>query len=261
MHSIRHSVATLALALLAVVTLPACQTDLHTKLTEHSANQMLQVLLEADIDARKQSPDGKTWTLTVDKDHLGPALTVLRANGLPSHDHTNLGEMFKKDGLISTPTEERVRFLHGISEELAATLSTIDGVVAARVHVVLPNNDPLATQVKPSSASVFIKHRVDVNTASLSPMVKNLVVRSVEGLSHEHVNVTLVATPLPQAVPRPRSGNGVWWIVLSAMGVGALAAAAAVVRLRSEWLPASLRSALARFARQRTASSMPAGHA
>jgi type III secretion protein J len=197
------------------------------------------------------SPDGKTWTITVDKDSLGPALSVLRANGLPSQSHANLGEMFKKDGLISTPTEERVRFIHGVSQELTGTLSTIDGVVTARVHVVLPNNDPLAEHVKPSSASVFIKHRAEVNVALLVPAVKNLVVRSVEGLTYENVNVTLVAsTPaLRGAVaPKQTSVAGVIGVALAVAIVMAAVGTAVLAKLRPAWLPQPVRGWIDRLA-------------
>jgi type III secretion protein J len=245
---------TRAVAVLALVLLSACgKESVYTKLSENDANEMLGVLLAARIDAAKNTPDGKTWNIAVDKDSMGRALSVLRANGLPAQRHASLGEMFKKDGLISTPTEERVRFIHGVSQELAGTLSSIDGVITARVHVVLPNNDPLAEHVKPSSASVFIKHRAEANVATLMPAVKNLVVRSVEGLNYENVNVTmLAATPLAAAGAEPEvQAAPTSPLLLAALGLTTLAAVLglgglAVARLRPDWLPRMLRPQAAR---------------
>jgi type III secretion protein J len=236
----------LAMAWLLALALAGCSADLLSKLSESEANEVVSALLQAGLEAEKKTPDGgKSWSVTVDKAHVVDALSVLRAQGLPRERSANLGDIFKKDGLLSTPTEERVRFIFGLSKELEQTLAKIDGVVVARVHVVLPNNDPLAKEVKPSSASVFIKHNNDLNPTTVVPAVKNLVMRSVEGLSYETVNVTLVPTSRQasvRAASAAHAGTAVLWAVGGVVVVCLLALLGWWVwTCRPQWLPQALR--------------------
>jgi type III secretion protein J len=239
------------LLLVALVCLAGCRVDLHTKTTEADANEMLGTLLAAGVDARKLSPDsGKTWSITVDEAQTQQAIQVLRDNALPRERRPSLGDLFKKEGLISSPTEERVRFLFGVEQALSETLSRIDGVVVARVHIVLPNNDPLATSVKPSSAAVFIKHRRSVEIQTLVPAIKNLVVHAVEGLEYNQVTVTPVAAdvraaeaPLAHAGPAAAPGGVSSMLAWSAALLLALGGAAAAVAKRKGWRFARLRPA------------------
>jgi type III secretion protein J len=234
----RFMLALRVLALCALATLAGCKTELFTKQTEADANDLTAALLEEGIDAAKASGDaGKTWNVSVDEKQVVRALAVLKSKGLPQEKHVTLGDMFKKEGLISTPTEERVRFIHGVTQELSDTLSKIDGVVVAKVHIVLPNNDPMAPLVKPSSASVFVKYRWSANLSALVPSIKNLVSRSVEGLSYENVTVTLVPgseAPAPVAAP---DETALWPWLLAAFVLVLLAAPACVLFLRPQWLP------------------------
>jgi type III secretion protein J len=179
--------------LLALAALCGCRSELYERLDERDANEILATLYSAGIPANKSTRDDKTWSVEVEERDLPRALQVAAAHGLPREQFANVGDLFKKEGLVSTPSEERIRYIYAVSQELSNTLSQIDGVIVARVHPVIPANDPLASQIRPSSASVFIKYRRDANLEAMAPPIKNLVMRSIEGLQYENISLTFVA--------------------------------------------------------------------
>lgn len=186
------------------LSLAGCGVELYSNLSEQDANEMIVELARGNIRATKDSPEGKLWSVKVSESDMPRALERLKAAALPREKNATMAELFQKSHLVSTPYEERARYVYAVSEELSRTLSQIDGVVTARVHVVIPDNDPLATHVVPSSASVFIKHRANVNVQYLTPSIKNLVVKSIQGLAFENVSVSF----FPAAVnEEPQPGN------------------------------------------------------
>ena len=78
-------------------------------------------------------------------------------------------------------------------------------MITARVHPVIPSNDPLADRVKPASASVFIKHQAQADVQQMAPAIRNLVSRSIEGLSPENVSLTFFAAAAYRPSPAPQS--------------------------------------------------------
>jgi type III secretion protein J len=188
------------LPILLVLGLCSCKSELFERLDERDANEMLATLYSAGLHAAKSTHDEKTWSVEVEERDMPAALRILAEHGLPREQFANAGDLFKKEGLISTPAEERIRYIYAVSQELASTLSQIDGVMVARVHPVIPANDPLATQIRPASASVFIKYRRDADLEAMAPPIKNLVMRSIEGLTYENISLTFVAAEgLPRA--------------------------------------------------------------
>ena len=178
-----------------LLALAGCKVELYSGLSETDANEVVAALGDARIDAAKQHVDGADWQVQVDEDRVAAALDLLRAQGLPQQRYASMGDMFQKQGLVSTPAEERMRYVFAVSQELSQTLRSIDGVVEARVHVVIPQDDPLSDKVRPSSAAVFIKHRPDVDLRLLAPAVKDLVAHSIEGLTPDQVSLSLFAAP------------------------------------------------------------------
>ena len=184
---------------LSMSLLTGCKESLYSNLTEREANEAYVVLTQAGIRPTKSAgAERDTWTLHVESRDLPAAVEALTRAGMPRRRFVDLGDMFQREGIVSTPTEERVRFIHGVSQELSETLTVIDGVTDARVHLVVPENDPLADVVKASSASVFVKHRANLNMEPLLPSIKSLVLRSVEGLTFDTVYVSLFPAS-PQA--------------------------------------------------------------
>lgn len=223
--------------LLATLFLVGCdRVNLYSQLSEQQANEVVAILLNAQIDSEKESPDSKTWSVRTSKGDLPHAVEVLRNFGYPQEQFQTFGQIFKKESFVSSPLEERARFLYGLSQELAHTISSIDGVVVARVHIALPEKEPLAEKARPSSASVFVKHRPDVAMANHVGSIKALVINSVEGLAYDNVTVTLFpADPWLAATarPAPRSQAANREVMMAAaIGFGLLIPGAALFGLR-----------------------------
>jgi type III secretion protein J len=171
--------------------LAGCKQAIYTRLSEAEANDVLLTLIKGGVEAQKRSGEEGTFSVWVPEAEIATAIELLRADAQPSEHYSNLGEVFARNSLVSSPTEERVRYIYGLQQELAKTLSQIDGVLVARVHIVVPASDPFEAAAKPSSASVFLKHRADINMQLVVPSVKDLVVRSIEGLTADSVAVSL----------------------------------------------------------------------
>jgi type III secretion protein J len=192
------------LLLAGLVALAGCggRVDLLSTIAERDANEVMAELLNKGIAAKKVSGKEGNASVQVPVADVARAIDVLKAAGLPRESFKGMGQVFTKDGLISSPVEERARYLYALSQELSGTLSNIDGVLFARVHLVLPERGTGIDKGMPSSAAVFIKHRAEYDIEILQPQVRRLVANSIPDLTADRVTVVLVASSIkpPQQV-------------------------------------------------------------
>lgn len=179
---------------LAALLLAGCgrQVELMAAMPEGEANEVMAALQNAGISATKVPGKEGMVGLTIDADTVGRAVDLLREKGLPRERFAGMGQVFRKEGLISSPLEERARYLYALSQELGATLSQIDGVIVARVHVVLPERSATGEAAVPSSAAVFIKHQEGYSLDTVQPLIRRLVTNSIPGLTADKVSIVLV---------------------------------------------------------------------
>jgi type III secretion protein J len=218
-----------ACLLSALLVLAACsqRVELQNGLSDAEANDVVSALQEDGIAAHKQLKKDGT-TVVIPEAHLSRANAVLTARGLPKRKQVRLGEVFKKEGLISSPLEERARYLYALSQELEYTLAQFDGVIVARVHVVLPEKAAPGEPLTPSSAAVFIKHKADFDPDVVEGRMRQLVARSIPGLGSSHADKVSVVFAQGNPAPARRVESEDDGSTLVVQIVGGLLVAAAV---------------------------------
>ena len=184
--AVRRCLLLVATALL----LAGCDmTELYSQLDEQEGNEMLALLLQHNISSRKRPQKDSMVSLEVKSHKIPEAMELLRKNGYPRDKFSTFKDLFNADKLIATPYEDRTRYTYGLSQELADTLSRVDGVMTARVHLVLPAEDDKEAEV--ASAAVFIKHNPNYDMEEHIPKIKSVVASGIEGIDYEAVNVAL----------------------------------------------------------------------
>jgi type III secretion protein J len=230
---------------LAVFATGCLTKELVTGLNERESQEIIVLLEENGLEAKRElvarERQAPTWTVFVrgGDQNLVTAWRVLQENGLPREPVQGLEDVFSSQGIIPTETEERAKILVGLSGEMSRTLRSVKGVVDARVHFVLPDDNPL---LKPedrprASAAVLIKHHGDRPPLAERDVLR-LVSKGVEGLQEHEIAVVfhkVEVTPVPPASLTWYLGNEELLVAaLCLLGGLALLTLVLMTRLRSQ---------------------------
>lgn len=171
----------------------ACEeVVIYKNIVEVEANLMTATLMQENISVQRTANKDGTYNIVItDATEFAKAVNILSMRGLPRAKFDSLCTIFKGDGMVSTPVEQKARYTCAKSQELSGSLTELDGISAARVHLVLSETDPISRKVKPASASVMIRYKAGVDVDALVPRIKQLISYGVEELPYQNVSVML----------------------------------------------------------------------
>ncbi len=198
---------------LCVGAVACAKIDIVHELEEREANEIVVLLNETQPPIASQKiPEaeggggnkGPRFKIAVSGGDANAAWKLLNDNNLPRKKDAGLGEVFAGGGLVPTASEEKAKMLLAVQGELARTLKSIDGILDARVHVVMPEDSVLRVKEEdkaPATASVWYKYAPGKKGEKpLSDAeVADLVARAVEKLKPE--NVKVIGTPSLAMLP------------------------------------------------------------
>ncbi len=163
---------------------PSYET-LYVGLESGDSNQIAIALAEINIPF-DVSADGSV--VSVPAGLTSRARMVLAQRGLPNSS-TSGYELFDSVGSLGlTSFMQEVTRVRALEGEIARTIRSINGITAARVHIVMPDRGSFRRGEQKPSASVMVRANSS-NGRRSAEAVRHLVAASVPGLSVDEVTV------------------------------------------------------------------------
>lgn len=159
---------------------------LYTGLSPTDSGAIVARLKQAKVPYRLSAGGS---TIEVPAQHRDEMLLSLAAEGLPNQGTLGYSRLEKLGfGTTQTVEQETTRIAH--EEALQNTISRLQPVAGARVHITPAIDSPFVGEKKPAKASVMVdlKPGQQLTREQIASIVF-LVSRSVAGLSPEHVSV------------------------------------------------------------------------
>ncbi|MGH1378191.1 MAG: flagellar basal-body MS-ring/collar protein FliF [Alphaproteobacteria bacterium] len=160
---------------------------LYTDLSSIDSGAVATKLEESQIPYEISS-DGSR--ILVPGDEVGRARMLLASEGLPNGGSVGYELFDKQSGFGTTNFVQNINQVRALEGELARTISSLDNIRSARVHIVLPQRQKFSRETRAPSASVVL----GVNSGSVVDRqqivsVQSLISSAVPSLKSRNVSV------------------------------------------------------------------------
>ena len=160
---------------------------LYGNLSDSDASAVVQSLQTAGIEYKLDSHSG---AIMVPAERVHDARLQLAAQGLPEGKSGGFDIIAKDPGFGVSEFMESARYQYALESELARTISSLQAVEAARVHLALPQQSAFVRDRRSPSASVLLQlrrgHRLEPEQVSA---IVHMVASSIPELESDKVTV------------------------------------------------------------------------
>ncbi len=158
---------------------------LYSNLADEEAAAITQSLSSAGIKYRMENGTGG---ISVPVERINEARLMLAGQGVLQSG--GFASLSKEGGLGVSQFMETARYQHALEQELARTISSLQQVAAARVHIAVARNSSFVRDRSPGSASVFLQMKPGRRLASEQvTAIVNLVASSLPDIDASQVTV------------------------------------------------------------------------
>ncbi len=158
-----------------------------SSITDYNADQIVELLSVNNIPFKL---DENTGALLVESEFYHQARLKLAGSGIVSDNIVGMEIMDQEQGLGTSQFVETTRYRRGLEGELSRTITSLQSIKSARVHLAIPKESVFVRDTRKPSASVFLElypgRRLD---RSQVEAIVNLVASSISQLSDKDVTV------------------------------------------------------------------------
>lgn len=155
---------------------------------EHS--EMASILDSLDRARIRYKLDNGSNMVMVPANQIYKARIKLAASGLPKGNSVGFEMLQQDQGITTSRFMETARYRHALEGELGRTVSHLDGIVDARVHLAIPRQSAFLENDEKPSASVLVNlGGTNALDKSSIAAISRLVASSIPGLESQNVTV------------------------------------------------------------------------
>ncbi|ETX10905.1 flagellar M-ring protein FliF [Marinomonas ushuaiensis DSM 15871] len=158
-----------------------------SSITDYNADQIVELLSVNNIPFKV---DENTGALLVESEFYHQARLKLAGSGIVSDNIVGMEIMDQEQALGTSQFVETTRYRRGLEGELSRTITSLQSIKSARVHLAIPKESVFVRDTRKPSASVFLElypgRRLDHSQVEA---IVNLVASSISQLSDKDVTV------------------------------------------------------------------------